>query len=54
MREEVGQCKMCGTKILCLDGFFNGIIDSDGLLTCFLCDSVSKGEEMEGCQGNNV
>lgn len=47
MQEEVGYCQMCGKMILCLDGFLNGIIDSDGKLTCFSCDESNLGEKIE-------
>ncbi|MBP1931183.1 hypothetical protein [Ammoniphilus resinae] len=36
MRELVGTCKDCGREVYCTDGFFNGVVEPEGV-TCFSC-----------------
>lgn len=37
MRERVGVCSICKLELYCVDGFFQGVIMSDGSLQCFQC-----------------
>jgi hypothetical protein len=42
VKELVGTCAFCGCDLYCLDGFFNGVILSDGRLACFDCDKENE------------
>ena len=36
MKELVGNCQVCGYEVFCTDGFFNGVVEPEGI-TCFSC-----------------
>ncbi|WP_256464014.1 hypothetical protein [Halobacillus salinarum] len=37
MQDLVGNCRYCGAEVYCLDGFLNGVVDEDQLLSCYDC-----------------
>jgi hypothetical protein len=43
MQEEVGRCIKCGKTIFCLDGFLNGVVGTNGQITCFSCTQKEDG-----------
>lgn len=44
MKEQVGNCSICGTPIYCNGGFLNGIVTNEGELNCFECGNGNKVE----------
>lgn len=43
MKEYIGECQICRKPLYCLDGFFNGIHDTDTKsITCFECTESQK------------
>lgn len=47
MKEHVGLCEICQKDLFCMDGFFQGEIDSSGKLFCFSCYIEEKKESNE-------
>ncbi|WP_263862290.1 hypothetical protein [Bacillus aerolatus] len=44
MQERVGTCEKYGKELYCLDGFFNGVQEKEGVF-CFECAEKKKEEE---------
>lgn len=44
MQEKVGVCNKCGKVLYCLDGFFNGVKEKEGIF-CFACAEEEQKDE---------
>ncbi|MGM0843432.1 MAG: hypothetical protein ACQEUT_00540 [Bacillota bacterium] len=43
MKEYIGECRICGKPVYCLDGFFNGVHDLPAnTIICFQCTSQQE------------
>jgi hypothetical protein len=47
MQELIGQCDVCKKELYCMDGFFQGEMDSTGKLFCYSCYIEEKKESDE-------